>query len=296
MRVFIARHFYALAVGGSLLAFLIAREFGFPPEAVLLGSSVVLLAVTAALERVMPFNAAWNQRVDNDTPTDATSAAFLIGVADPALNAVMPVLALALLSALGQPQPLPLVPSDTPFVAQVLLALLWIEFAKYWSHRWHHSAASLWWLHALHHSSRRLYWLNNFRFHPLNHAINLTLSLLPLWLLGVPIDVLLATTAITQPVVLLQHANLDLRSGFLNRVFSTNELHRWHHSNRPQEANANFGSALVLWDQVFGTYRYEPGRNAPASLGLFGNGGVYPAAQSYLRQLASMFGGACCKA
>ncbi len=75
---------------------------------------------------------------------------------------------------------------------QVLAAMLWMEGAKYASHRWHHRSRALWWLHALHHSSRRLYSLNNFRFHPLNHAINQLVSIGPLLMLGVPADVLLA--------------------------------------------------------------------------------------------------------
>ena len=135
---------------------------------------------------VMPFDAAWNEP-QGDTSTDAFSAAVLIGLVDPALKALMPVFALSLLRGLDAPWQVAAL--DAPFVLQVFAALLWIELAKYLSHRWHHRSPSLWWLHALHHGSRRLYWLNNFRFHPLNHAINSLASVLPLWLIGVPVDV-----------------------------------------------------------------------------------------------------------
>jgi len=288
----LARHLYALAVGASLTAFLAARELALPLEAVVLAASVSTLLAGALLERVMPFEPAW-RRSEGDTPTDAASAVVLIGLVDPALKAAMPVLAVAMLGMFDAPALL--FPVEWPFFAQLTLALLWIELAKYWSHRWHHHSPALWWLHALHHGSRRLYWLNNFRFHPLNHAINSLASVLPLCLLGVPVEVLLGVAAITQPVLMLQHANLDLQSGWLNRVFSTNEVHRWHHSRLPQEANSNFGSALVLWDQVFGTYRPQAESQRRFEVELFGSSAGYPFTRSYPLQLASMFSPVCCK-
>ena len=289
MRELIARHLYLFAVGGGVAAFMAGRALALPLEPMVLGWSVFVLAIGVLLERLMPFERRW-QRAQGDVATDAASAVVLVGVVDPLLKAALPVLAVWALGASGSGAPA----LSLPFAAQALLALLWIEFAKYWSHRWHHGVRALWWLHALHHGSRRLYWLNNFRFHPLNHAINTGASLLPLWLLGFPADAMLAAVAIAQPVILLQHVNVDLRSGWLNRVFSTNELHRWHHSSVPGEANANFGSALVLWDQLFGTYR--PASGAPASIGLFGNGGGYPAAKPYWHQLGSMLHLSCCRA
>ncbi|MES2091767.1 MAG: sterol desaturase family protein, partial [Pseudomonadota bacterium] len=277
MHTLLTHHLYPLSVGGSLAAFLTGRALGWPLELIVVACSLMVLASGALLERVMPFEARW-RTPHGDGRTDAVSAVTLIGLVDPAIKAALPVLAVALLPDSGA---LPLFPTGVPFLLQVLLAVAWIEFAKYWSHRAHHTVTALWWLHALHHSSQRLYWLNNFRFHPLNHLLNALASMLPLWLIGAPTDVLLGAAAVTQPILMLQHANLDLRSGYLNRIFSTNEVHRWHHSTRPDEANANFGSVFVLWDRVFGTYRYSNRSNAPAGVGLFGDGGGYPSGQSY---------------
>lgn len=290
MLSFVIRQLYLLAVGGSLAAFWLAERAGWPLEPVVFGWSVLVLATGAWLERAAPFDARWRQS-HQDTATDATSAAVLIGVIDPLLKAAVPVLAV-LLAGAAPASGWPL--EAWPFAAQVAAALVWIEFAKYWSHRAHHNVQGLWWLHALHHGSERLYWLNNFRFHPLNHLVNTLAAMLPLALVGAPHEVLLATVAVSQPVLMLQHLNADTRNGWLNRVFSTNELHRWHHSAASQEANSNFGSSLVLWDQVFGTYRRQAGR--PARVGLFGDGGGYPARASYLQQLLSAFTPACCRA
>jgi ornithine lipid hydroxylase len=81
-----------------------------------------------------------------------------------------------------------LFPTDLPFAAQVLLALGLIELGKYAAHRMHHALPALWWLHAMHHSPQRFSCVNNFRFHPLNYAINFALSILPMLLIGIPAD------------------------------------------------------------------------------------------------------------
>lgn len=290
---FLSRWLYALVVGGSALAWWLALQAGASLPAVLLGASLVTLALGLWLERVRPFERAW-QRPQGDLATDAGSAVVLIGAVDPLLKAALPLLALALLGS--QPGAAAWPAAGWPLALQVLVAALWIELAKYLSHRAHHRVPLLWRLHALHHGSQRLYWLNNFRFHPLNHALNTLASLLPLWLLGVPHEVLYGALALTQPVTMLQHANADLRSGALNWLLSTNELHRWHHSDQPAEANANYGSAWMVWDHLFGTFRWPQGRRRPARIGLFGNGSGYPAQASYWRQLAAPFLPACCRA
>lgn len=290
MKRFMTRQLYLLAVGGSLGAYGLAHSLNWPLAPIILGWSVLVLAIGALMERVAPFDPYW-RRPGPDTPTDVTSAAIVIGLVDPAVKATMPVLAAAWFAAHpGNDWPL----ATSPFVAQAAAAVLWIEFAKYWSHRAHHEVRALWWLHAMHHSSERLYWLNNFRFHPLNHLINTFVAMFPLIALGAPQDVLLAAVAFTQPVLMLQHLNVGTRNGWLNRILNTNELHRWHHSAEPREANSNFGSSLVLWDQVFGTFRPQPGR--PARIGLFGDGNGYPARAPYLQQLLSSLAPACCRA
>jgi sterol desaturase/sphingolipid hydroxylase (fatty acid hydroxylase superfamily) len=284
------RHLYLVATLGGGTSFALGLHAGWPLEAVLLGWSLLVLATGIALERAKPFDRDW-QRARGDTGTDLTSAAVLIGLVDPLLKASLPVLTVALLGERSAAWGL----SGAPLPLQIAAAILWIEFAKYWMHRAHHKQPALWRLHALHHGSERLYWLNNFRFHPLNHALNALASMLPLWLVGAPEVVLLGAVAVTQPVVMLQHANIDLRSGWLNRVFSTNEVHRGHHSSQPAEANANYGSALVLWDHVFGTYRAPEAASRPHRIGLFGDGHGYPARASYWRQLIGGWQPACCR-
>ena len=290
----VALAFLPAAVLLTLGSFLLTRHMGGSVAAMELAitlPTVAALGVAMWLERRMPHSADWNTP-RGDALTNWLSFGVVAGVLQPLLKVLLPLLVIALL---GSTKPaLGLFPADLPFAVQVLLATLLAELANYWVHRWHHTQRALWWLHALHHGSERLYSINNFRTHPVEYAVKSVLSLLPLMLLGTPADVMLGYVALTQPVLMLQHVNLPLRHGWLNYIFSTNTLHRWHHSSQPQEGNTNYGSALVIWDQVFGTFYYPKDRPHPANVGLY-EGSHYQPRTSFAAQLLSMFSPHCCK-
>ena len=141
----------------------------------------------------------------------------------------------------------------------------------------------LWRLHATHHSPERLYWLNATRAHPLEHVFRSCFGMLPLALAGASAE-LLALQAITDAVVgLFQHANVDIRLGPLNYVFSAAPVHRWHHSRVRGEADHNYGDTFIFWDVVFGTY-YRPREREVEALGI---AGLEAFPRGYLAQLAS---------
>lgn len=154
--------------------------------------------------------------------------------------------------------------------ASVLLALGAWEFGSYWAHRLGHASPLLWRFHALHHAPERLTVLNNFRLHPFDLIVKDTLALGAVGFCGFDASTLLLVAVVKNCVVAFQHADADLRHGWLSLVVSTNAAHRWHHSTRPEEANANFGTVLLFWDAVFGTLRFSDDENAPQRVGLFG--------------------------
>jgi ornithine lipid hydroxylase len=292
LHTFISVGLFPLALLLSLGGLALAWQQGWNAEGVLTLTGAATLLVASGLERTVPWRADWNRPRD-DARADWISLITLVAVADPLARWLVPVLAVAVYQALDRPAWNGL--SQAPFLVQVLLVTLIAELGKYASHRWHHSSPRLWWLHALHHSSERLYALNNFRFHPLNHLINHLIGLGPVMLLGASPDALLVYLALSQPVLMLQHANLPLKQGFLNLVFSTNEAHRAHHSTARHEGDRNFGSALLLWDHAFGTYRRPTAADQRLQVGIY-QPSRYPTQASYLQQLASMFGRDCCPA
>lgn len=271
---------FGMAAGLAILWHLPSRE------AVLSGAAICLIALSLVLERRWPIDP------DATTPKaelagDIGSFVLIFGLLDGALKWLTPFLVLALLPDTASWQ--------MPLWQQVVLVTLWIELAAWASHWAHHHFKPLWALHAMHHSTEQLYTLNNFRFHPLNHVLNHLAMILPPLLLGLHPDAILIYTALSLPVLLLQHSNIAFDFGRLNLIFNTNTLHRWHHSAHPVEGMMNLGRALVLWDHVFGTYLNPDAPKSPEKLGLFQQSRNYPTAARYFAQLAWPFTARCCK-
>jgi sterol desaturase/sphingolipid hydroxylase (fatty acid hydroxylase superfamily) len=126
--------------------------------------------------------------------------------------------------------------------------------------------------------------LNAVRFHPLDTLLTYSIEIVPLVLLGCPEPVIALFVVFTAVHGMFQHANVRLRLGPLNWIFSMAELHRWHHSKTVHEGNSNYGTNLILWDVVFGT-RYLPrDRDPPEEIGI---AGMPRFPSGYLDQVAS---------
>jgi sterol desaturase/sphingolipid hydroxylase (fatty acid hydroxylase superfamily) len=155
-----------------------------------------------------------------------------------------------------------------PVVVQVALALVAMEFVHYWAHRISHRDNIFWRSHRIHHSPEGLYWLNGYRFHWVNLLLFSSARIVPMVLLGVPVEVVALVTVIVQTMSLLPHVNADFRSGpMLNLAVNTPELHRWHHLQDPKLSAVNFGATTVVWDHVFRTYQ-RPGVTPADLLGV----------------------------
>jgi sterol desaturase/sphingolipid hydroxylase (fatty acid hydroxylase superfamily) len=145
-------------------------------------------------------------------------------------------------------------PHHWPMWIQVPVGLVIAEFGSYWWHRATHEVPWLWKFHALHHSPRRLYWLNATRFHYVDVTLLQVCAVMPLLLLGAGETVVLFVTLFSIFHGYWQHGNTEQDLGPLNFVFSNAELHRWHHNQKPELSNHNYGSNLILWDLLFGTF------------------------------------------
>jgi sterol desaturase/sphingolipid hydroxylase (fatty acid hydroxylase superfamily) len=87
-------------------------------------------------------------------------------------------------------------------------------------------------------------------------------------LAGAPGYVIIWVSGLTAFIGILTHCNVRMRFGWLNLVFNTPGLHRWHHSMDLREGNKNYGENLVLWDLLFGTYFDDSRRTPPAKIGI----------------------------
>jgi sterol desaturase/sphingolipid hydroxylase (fatty acid hydroxylase superfamily) len=238
----------------AITAFLWASTHGYPKwVSAYLPVIICAAIVLPMLERISPYRLDW--RPDRrEWFTDALYT-VVIQIAMPSLLALLVVLGL---SELTQPYLYSaLWPHHWPLLAQGLLMVLLVDLMRYWVHRFAHTNPILWRLHAVHHSPDKLYWLNTARFHPLEKVLQFCFDSIPFILLGVNEYVLAFYFVCYAVNGFYQHSNVHLRLGLLNYIFSTAELHRWHHSKLLAEANHNYSNTTIVWDIVFGTY-YRP--------------------------------------
>jgi sterol desaturase/sphingolipid hydroxylase (fatty acid hydroxylase superfamily) len=278
----------------------VIRYFGYPG---LLGGSLVILGVLLAngaalswapyaavalvgpailvAERILPYRPNWNAGAADL----ADDVFFLVAVqmAVPlALVWLTTFLVQGYLSRNGWTSDI--WPVHWPILAQLALKVVAGDFFRYWLHRAAHTWPPLWRLHEVHHHPEKLYTTNVFRFHPLEKALQFFCDTFPFILLGIGVEALAYYFVFYALSGLLQHANIDVRLGWLNYIFSGPEVHRWHHARKIFESNHNYAHSFVVWDIVFGTY-FRPRDRQVTYLGLLDP--EYP--RGFLRQLAAPF-------
>ncbi len=269
---------YPVTLAAALGLFAWSISTGMPApfaayHAAVLGGAVVVIA-----ELLLPYRESW-QTTGEELSSDVVYLA-LVQIALPAALS-------AGLVALAESFPMSIValwPHDWPLAIQLVLMVLIADFARYWLHRACHGVPLLWRLHAVHHSPEGLHALNVGRFHPIEKAMQVAIDGLPFLLIGVAPEVLAAYLVLFAVNGFFHHANIDLRLGWLNWVFSGPELHRWHHSREPRISDHNFGSILIVWDSLFGT-RMLPAGEHVGELGLRNR--AYP--QGAFEQVLSPF-------
>lgn len=147
---------------------------------------------------------------------------------------------------------------EVPWLVQFFIFYLIIEFIHYIMHKYSHTIPFLWKLHQVHHSTKRLYALNSFRIHFLDTIIRIAIPALLILFLGVSKEAVFIYTLHSSFVGFLHHSNIRINYTFWNYIFSTADLHRFHHSKKIHISNTNYGKSLILFDIFFGTYFKSP--------------------------------------
>jgi sterol desaturase/sphingolipid hydroxylase (fatty acid hydroxylase superfamily) len=140
------------------------------------------------------------------------------------------------------------------------------DFFYYWLHRLQHSSKWLWAEHEFHHSDEHVNVTTSFRHHWLETLLQPLFILPPVFLLFNPaLGPVIAVAVFYKLMVYFVHLNFPLRFGWFNRVLSSPQSHRIHHSNLPEHRDKNFATMLPLWDIVFGTYYHAKKEEWPAT-------------------------------
>lgn len=140
-----------------------------------------------------------------------------------------------------------------PAVAVVILAIILIDFASYWRHRFEHTPA-LWRVHATHHADEAMNWLTLHRKHPLGEVLSLLIDLVPVLLLGLPIWAILTAALLRGWWGYFIHADVPWTLGAFGTVLMSPAAHRLHHIRDEALMGANYGNTITLWDKLFGTW------------------------------------------
>jgi sterol desaturase/sphingolipid hydroxylase (fatty acid hydroxylase superfamily) len=229
----------------------------FAVTGLVVGGLAVLLAL---LERAFPERRDWVS-LDQPLATDAAHYLFnyhlgiLLGYGA----------SFAVGAALRLP---PVWPTSWPLLAQLGLGVFVSEGVSYWQHRAAHRWPWLWRFHALHHRGARLNLVRAGRFHFVDVGTATFLTFVPLVVLGAGEGVIAALSTLTGLLGVVLHANVRVRTpAWLDGIVCTPAVHRLHHGIAFDEGDANFGTTVVVFDRMFGTYRAPLGPT-PAATGI----------------------------
>lgn len=252
---------------------------------ILAGFTVFSVLVIIVSEKVNPYLEEWNLS-HKDEATDAMHNIVSMIILPQLIELLTQLIFLSVAIKLTAWMGSPIWPTSWPILLQVFIGLFISDFGSYWIHRLCHESPLLWRLHATHHSSSRLYWLNAGRFHPLDTLLENSLSTGILIVLGVTPQVLTLRALFTAVNGMFKHCNINVKIGPLNWIVGASEVHRWHHSKNLREANANYGTNLILWDIIFKTYYFPKNRTMDKNVGLV-DMPAFP--KNYLGQILSPF-------
>jgi sterol desaturase/sphingolipid hydroxylase (fatty acid hydroxylase superfamily) len=144
-----------------------------------------------------------------------------------------------------------------PIWVQIPVLLVSVSLFRYWMHRWQHSNEFLWKLHSYHHRVTDLTATNGEVSNPVDFALRNVIVFLMLGIVGFNTFAILIAFTVANTTAVFSHCGGDVKGGFLNYLFVTPEVHRWHHAvDVPQGYgySCNYGVEFSFWDVIFGTY------------------------------------------
>jgi sterol desaturase/sphingolipid hydroxylase (fatty acid hydroxylase superfamily) len=175
-----------------------------------------------------------------------------------------------------------------PLWLQLILATLLYEFLRYGIHRVQHMVPFLWELHSYHHSVTDLRASNTFVSHPIDFALRNILPPIVLGYIGFDPAAILFGAGVATTASLMSHCGAGLHATWLNRIFVTPEVHRWHHAAKVPEGHrysVNYGVGIVLWDRLLGTYYLPMKDGVPVQPDKLGHPGGIADERNYLKLL-----------
>lgn len=148
-----------------------------------------------------------------------------------------------------------------PSTTKTIVAIVALDLVIYWQHVLAHRVPLFWNFHKVHHADRDLDASSGLRFHPVEIVASMVVKIAAVLAVGASPTSVLLFEIVLSSCSIFNHSNVALPL-WLDRILRcllvTPDMHRIHHSIRPEETGSNFGFNIPLWDRIFGTYRRDP--------------------------------------
>lgn len=144
-----------------------------------------------------------------------------------------------------------------------------VEFLYYWFHRASHRVRWLWATHAVHHSAPAFNLSAAVRLGWTGQLSGAFVFFLPLALIGFNPFAIVTVIGLGLLYQFFLHTTLPVHLGPLEWVLNSPRHHRIHHASNDSCLDKNYGSVLIIFDRLFGTFAGAP-CNEPLRFGLKG--------------------------
>jgi sterol desaturase/sphingolipid hydroxylase (fatty acid hydroxylase superfamily) len=150
---------------------------------------------------------------------------------------------------------------DMPYWVKLILGVAMFDMVTYWFHRMAHKVPLLWRLHRVHHSDTKMDSTTFFRSHPLEIVVFGISNILAAGIFGMDFTALGLYYFIFLFVAYLEHANFVFPQWVdktLGLIFVSPNFHKVHHEQDQYYTDSNFADLFIIWDRLFGTFKYRP--------------------------------------
>lgn len=151
---------------------------------------------------------------------------------------------------------------QVPVWLKLVLAVAMFDLMSYWFHRIAHLVPVLWRFHRVHHSDTSMDASTTFRSHPLELTLWFgTSNIIAAGVFGLDLLSLALYFLVATPFFFLEHSNLKFPKWLdktIGLVFTTPNIHKVHHEQDQYYTDSNFSDIFILWDRIFGTFKYKP--------------------------------------
>lgn len=137
-----------------------------------------------------------------------------------------------------------------------ILAALVYDFFYYWFHRAHHRINIFWSIHATHHNSEYFNFSTALRQSAFGF-LTLWPFFLPMATIGFTYEQYLFGAGLSTLYGFFTHTEFFKYIPYFESIFVGPATHRVHHGTNPRYIDKNYGSILVIWDRIFGTFTHE---------------------------------------